>query len=285
MLNHLADDASVKEISLCHCYLAIVNGFQGNYERAKAEAEAGYQLTKSINHVPGLAFAQNLRGTLAQQMGDYVAAHDYFQESLALRQQMGDVHGTAVALNNLGNLANAQQDYEAARRYYEESQLLFKEINHRPGRAATLGNAGVAAMRLGELAEARRLHDESLLLKQELGNRRSIGISLINLGEVLCQLGESDASRRAFHEALRLLMEIQAHPLALDALVGLAILLQEERLELALRLLQLAARHPASGRETQQRAGQQLEALETAVAGGKLENLEEVVAEVLRPYA
>lgn len=284
-LGHLENDASVKEISLCHCYLSIVTGFQGNYERAKAEAEAGYELTKSINHVPGLAFAQNLRGTLAQQMGDYAAAHDYFQESLALRQQMGDVHGTAVALNNLGNLANAQQDYEAARRYYEESQLLFKEINHRPGRAATLGNAGVAAMRLGELAEARRLHDESLLLKQELGNRRSIGISLINLGEVLCQLGESDASRRAFHEALRLLMEIQAHPLALDALVGLAILLQEERPELALRLLQLAARHPASGRETQRRAGQQLEALETAVATGKLENLEEVVAEVLRPYA
>ena len=198
---------------------------------------------------------------------------------------MGDLHGTAVALNNLGNLANAQQDYEAARRYYEESQLLFKEINHRPGRAATLGNAGVAAMRLGELAEARRLHNESLVIKQALGNRRSIGISLINLGEVLCQLGESDASRRAFHEALRLMMEIQAQPLALDALVGLAVLLQDEQPALAARLRQLAARHPASGRETQQRALQQLEAMETAVATGKLERLEEVVAEVLRPYA
>ncbi|MBK8903863.1 MAG: tetratricopeptide repeat protein [Anaerolineaceae bacterium] len=284
-LSHLQGGSSVKEISLCHCYLSIVTGFQGNYERAEIEAETGFQLTKSVNYLPGLAFVQNLRGTLAQHMGDYGAARQYLEESLALRQQLGDLHGTAVALNNLGNLANAQQDYETSRRYYEESHLLFKEINHRPGRAATLGNAGVAAMRLGELAEARRLHNESLVLKQELGNRRSIGISLINLGEVLCQLDEFDASRRAFHEALRLLMDIQAQPLALDALVGLAVLLQAEQPALAVRLLQLAARHPASGRETQQRALQQLAVMETAVASGELEKLEEVVAEVFRPYA
>jgi predicted ATPase/DNA-binding SARP family transcriptional activator len=284
-LGHLQGGDNVREISLGHCYLSIVTGFQGNYERARAEAEIGFQLTRAMNYLPGLAFAQNLRGTVAQHLGDYDTASEYFAESLALRQQLGDLHGTAVALNNLGNLANARQDYEAARRYYEESQLLFKEINHRPGRAATLGNAGVAAMRLGELAEARRLHNESLVLKQALGNRRSIGISLINLGEVLCQMGEADASRRAFHEALRLMMEIQAPPLVLDALVGLAVLLQAEQPALAVRLLQLAARHPASGRETQQRALQQLEMMETAVAPGELEKLEEVVAEVLRPYA
>lgn len=284
-LGHLQGGDNVREISLGHCYLSIVTGFQGNYERARAEAEIGFQLTRVMNYLPGLAFAQNLRGTVAQHLGEYDTASEYFAESLALRQQLGDLHGTAVALNNLGNLANARQDYEAARRYYEESQLLFKEINHRPGRAATLGNAGVAAMRLGELAEARRLHNESLVLKQALGNRRSIGISLINLGEVLCQMGEADASRRAFHEALRLMMEIQAPPLVLDALVGLAVLLQAEQPALAERLLQLAARHPASGRETQQRALQQLEMMQTAVASGELEKLDEIVAEVLRPYA
>jgi tetratricopeptide (TPR) repeat protein len=141
-------------------------------------------------------------------------------------------------------------------------------------------------MRLGELAESRQLHDESLLLKQELGNRRSISISLINLGEVNSLLGEVDAARRAFHEALRLTMAIQAYPLALDALVGLASLLQDEQPKQAIRLLRLAYHHPTSGRETEEKAAQQLEVL-----GAKpdlpeaLPNLADVVAEVLRPYA
>lgn len=277
---------SKKEISLCHSYLSIVVSFQGNYTRALAEAEASFQLNQALNHLPGLAFSQNLLGTLAHRMGEYESAREHFEASLALRRQLGDKHGTAVALNNLGNLANAQEDLTAARSYYEESQLIFKEINHTPGRATTLGNAGVVAMRLGELAESRQLHEESLILKQELGNRRSIGISLINLGEVTYLLGEADASRRAFHEALRLTMEIQAQPLTLDALVGLAALLsQEDQAEQAVRLLVLARHHPASTSETQAKAAQQLAALGIASAAkDELEVLEMVVTEVLRPY-
>lgn len=275
-----------KEISLGHSYLAIVTSFQGNYEQAMAEAEISLALASKINHPQGIAFVQNLRGTLAHRLGEYDAARDYYEISLNLRRTVGDQHGTAVVLNNLGNLANAEQDFEMARRYYEESQLIFKEINYKPGRAASLGNAGVVAMRLGELAEARQLHDESLRLKQTLGNRRSISISLINLGEVNSQLGEADAARRAFHEALRLTMAIQAYPLALDALVGLAgLLAQAAQQDQAIRLLQLAYYHPASGHETQEKAAQQLETVgATATFTAGMPDLEEVVAEVLRPY-
>lgn len=284
---HLQAADNVKEISLCSSYLAIVASFQGNYTQAMAEAQASLHLTEQINHLPGLAFVQNLRGTLAHRLGAYDDASRFYEASLQLRRQLGDQQGTAVALNNLGNLANAQQDYQTARRYYEESQLIFKEINHQPGQAATLGNAGVIAMRLGDLAEARRLCEESLVLKQTLGNRRSVSISLINLGEITCLLGEYDTSRRTYHEALRLTLTIQAQPLTLDALVGLAnLLLEDAQSEQAVRLLQLAQHHPASSSETQERAIQQLAALGYAVdEAGELEDLEAVVNAILRPYA
>lgn len=277
-LRHLGND---REISLCHSYLAILASFRGDYETAVAYAETSLALNRQLNHKPGMAFSENLRGTLAQRQGAYATAQAHYEASLTLRRDLGDLHGTAVALNNLGNLANAQQDFVTARRCYDESQLIFKEINHQPGRAATLGNAGVIAMRLGELAEARQLHEESLILKQELGNQRSIAISLINLGEVNVLLGETDAARRAFHEALRLSMAIQAQPLALDALVGLAGLLPEAE---AIRLWQLARQHPASTRETQEKAAQQLADLGVAAEPFVLPELAEVVAEVLRPY-
>jgi len=284
---HLKAINNIQEISLCLSYLAIVSSFQGNYTQAKAEAEESHHLMAQTNHLPGLAFVQNLRGTLAHRLGAYDDARKYYEASLQLRRQLEDQHGTAVALNNLGNLANAQQDYQAARRYYEESQLIFQEINHQPGRAATLGNAGVIAMGLGDLAEAKQLHEESLILKQSLGNRRSISISLINLGEVTSLLGELDASRRTFHEALRLTMAIQAQPLALDALVGLSsLLLQDDQPEQAVRLLQLARHHPASSRETQEKAIQQLNSLNHAQDEvNEVEDLGTVVAELLRPYA
>jgi predicted ATPase/DNA-binding SARP family transcriptional activator len=284
--DELQADRNDKELSLCHSYQAIVASFQGNYEAAVAAAEASLTLTRQLNHRPGMAFAENLRGTLAHRLGDYKAAQEHYAASLTLRRELGDQYGTAVALNNLGNLANAQQDFAAAQRYYEESQLIFKEINHQPGRAATLGNAGVVAMQLGDLAASRQLHQESLILKQALGNRRSIAISLINLGEVTYLLGEADGSRRAFHEALRLTMAIQAQPLALDALTGLAgLLAQDDQLPQAIQLWQLACQHPASTRETQEKAAQQLTTLGVAVAPPELLDLTEVVAEVLRPYA
>jgi hypothetical protein len=124
-------------------------------------------------------------------------------------------------------------------------------------------------------------------LKQELGNRRSISISLINLGEVTTLLGELDAARRAFHDALRLTIDIQAYPLTLDALVGLAdLLVQDAQKERAVWLLRLAYNHPASWSETQAKAAQQLAALEAAPDLPEvLPDLAEVVAEVLRPYA
>ena len=286
-LNYLQTEVDPKEVSLGHSYLAIVDSFQGSYEQAMSRAETSLALTGQINHRQGLAFVQNLRGTLAHRLGKYADAREYYEASLSLRRELGDEHGTAVVLNNLGNLANAEQDFVAARRYYEESQLIFKEINYKPGRAASLGNAGVVAMRLGELAESRQLHDESLLLKQELGNRRSISISLINLGEVATLLGEPDAARRAFHEALRLTMDIQAYPLALDALVGVAgLLAQDEQHAPAIRLLRLAVHHPASGSETQEKAAQQLAELGVDPdLPEALPDLAEVVAEVLRPYA
>lgn len=277
-LQHSGND---REISLCHSYLAILASFRGDYETAVAYAETALALNRQLDHKPGLAFSENLRGTLAHRQGEYAAAQAHYEASLALRRELGDLHGTAVALNNLGNLANAQQDLSAARRYYEESQLIFKTINHQPGRAATLGNAGVVAMQLGKLNEARQLHEESLILKQELGNRRSIAISLINLGEVNVLLEQADAARRAFHEALRLAMGIQAQPLALDALVGLATLLPQAE---ATRLWQLARQHPASTRETQEKAARQLANLAVADEPPEMPDLAEVVAGVLRPY-
>ena len=280
-LEQLPQADNEHEISLCHSYLAILASFRGDYETAVSLAETSLALNQQLNHKPGLAFAQNLRGTLAHRRGDYDAAQAHYEASLALRRELGDLHGTAVALNNLGNLANARQDLTAARRYYDESQLLFKEINHQPGRATTLGNAGVIAMRLGELTEARHLHEESLILKQQLGNRRSIAISLVNLGEVNVLLGEADAARRAFHEALRLTTAIQEQPLALDALVGVAGLLPEAD---AVKLWHLAWQHPASTRETQEKAAQQLAALGVAAEPFELPDLAEVVADVLRPY-
>jgi tetratricopeptide (TPR) repeat protein len=285
-LLHLQTGNNVKELSLCHSYLAMVAIFQGQYQRAIAETNICLQQTREINHLPGMAFAENLRGTLAHRQGEYETARVHYEASLQLHRQLEDQYGTAVALNNLGNLANARREFAIAQQYYEESQLIFKEIGHKMGRAATLGNAGVVAVQLGDLHKAHQLTEESLILKQGLGNRHSVCISLINLGEVTCMLGQLDASRRAFREALRLTLELQAEPLTLDALTGLALLLaQDGQPEQAARLLHTAATHPASTRETRERAGQRLTDLNvSATAPAALEDLAELVTEVLRPY-
>jgi hypothetical protein len=83
-------------------------------------------------------------------------------------------------------------------------------------------------------------------------------------------------------------MAIQANPLALDALVGLAsLIIQDKQQEQAVRLLQLAYHHSASSQETREKAAQKLVEIdvEPEALPHLSETLEEVVADVLRPYA
>jgi len=104
-------------------------------------------------------------------------------------------------------------------------------------------------------------------------------------------LGENQAAQVHFREALKIAVGIDAVPLALEILVGIAVLLAEEgEGGQALELLSVARHHAASTRQTRDRAEHLRTELEPQLSPeviaegrrrGKTRTLDEVVKEVL----
>ena len=100
---------------------------------------------------------------------------------------------------------------------------------------------------------------------------------------------EPEEAKKYFHEALSIAMDISAVPLALDAIVGLAPLLIEDKGRV-LALFSFIAAHPASYVHTKMKAEEFCSNLASQLSGdiveaaqerGKEIKLEDVVSEVL----
>ena len=77
----------------------------------------------------------------------------------------------------------------------------------------------------GEYETARRYLSDSLSMGQELAYHRGVTQSLSALGNVACAQGQYQDARDHFLEALALTREVNATPVILDTLTGLAQLL------------------------------------------------------------
>ena len=60
--------------------------------------------------------------------GNFSAARERFEESLAIDRGMGDRYGEAFTLHGLGNLERKQANYSAAREFYKEALALRKGL-------------------------------------------------------------------------------------------------------------------------------------------------------------
>jgi predicted ATPase len=102
---------------------------------------------------------------------------------------------------------------------------------------------------------------EALTVLRPLRQEAEIASSLRQLGHVYAASGESRAreARRAYGEALQLAIKHQLAPIALSVFVGAAqFYVRADRVQRALELLTLAARHPAATHETQEMARRSL---------------------------
>ena len=150
----------------------------------------------------------SLAGMLAWFQGDYPAARNMHEESLAIRRELGDRGAIARSLNNLGLVAWDQSDYTSARALYEESLAINREQGARESLARSLNNLGLLAFEQGDYTSARVLHEESLAIVRELGDRSGIATSLNNLAELISAQGDHAAARRMYEESLAIVREL-----------------------------------------------------------------------------
>ncbi len=246
--------AALAETAFCLACLGDIARIKGQYHVAREALEESLAICTQSGDRAIAAKAYTNLGIVAGALGEYREARQLFREGLTIFQALGDRWGEARALINLGIIAYYLLEYGEAQQLLRASLAIARMIDNHYGIAVALNNLGIIAYKLEQYSDSQQLHLESCAMFEQIGYRLGVGLTLNDLGQVARACGEEPASRAYFDAALRTAMEIQAPPLALDALVGIAALQTQTEPERTLELLYLVSLHPASGKETRDRA-------------------------------
>jgi tetratricopeptide (TPR) repeat protein len=172
-------------------------------EQALSVAEARDRSADPSSRSPRLlevwAKALNGAGAFASIQGDFAAARERFEASLALRRDLGDKQSIANSLINLGTVAQEQGDYASALPLLEESLALGRELDDKRGMGIALNNLSTLYKQQGDYARGRALQEEALALRKEQGDTWGVAMSFTNLG-ALAEAQHDYASARSYLE-------------------------------------------------------------------------------------
>ena len=143
-------------------------------------------------------------GAVALLQGDYSAAVELSERSLAAARDTGDRRLVANGLSNLGAITLAAGDRARARGLLEEAVAIARSVDDTRIAALAINNLGDLALTEGDYERARPLFDESLALLRQRGDTANIARSLFNLGSVELMLGATSAAADRFRESVTL---------------------------------------------------------------------------------
>lgn len=240
-------------IALAQGNLGLAKLALGEYQEARARSHTANTILREVGDRRILAVGLQFYGEILRNLGEYAEAQSCLSESLEISVSFGDRWIRGLALNQLGLVFKARGEYEEAVRLFRESLAQLREI-------------------------------------EEFWSRLQVLIN--SLGAVYLALRDYPEARSVFCEALSTAGTEQILPDALDALIGIAeILVEEKDYEGALALVLLTLDHPLIRPEAKTRAEricteltahltlQQVEAAEEWKNGTALN---EVIPEVVR---
>jgi predicted ATPase len=108
-------------------------------------------------------------GLIHKARGDYAAALEWYEKSVAIKEALGDRAGLATSYNNIASVHYARGDYAAALEWYEKSVAIQEALGDRAGLATTLHNMGHVALARGDLHRALDLFTRSRDVYAALG--------------------------------------------------------------------------------------------------------------------
>ena len=151
-------------------------------------------------------------------------AHERLQAAVADCRRIGDPRLTAIALNNLSWMAVRLGRYGEARAALEESVVLNTSIGDRWNLGFAYRGLGLIAQAQGEHLQAVDMFRKSLDMFIEIGARQDSARVLVEMSHSIFALGSDAEAERGWREALRITTETSSAFVALEALVGMAML-------------------------------------------------------------
>jgi predicted ATPase/tRNA A-37 threonylcarbamoyl transferase component Bud32 len=219
---------------------------RGDFEEARLYFSRCLALCERMGDQMKIGQALIRLGLVARIQGDYPLAESYYRRGLAVFEALDEPVRMASVQSGMGLIASDQGRMDEAKAYMEQSLAIARQV-HNPGGTALMltGLAWVNYLR-GDYEAAQAQSLESLELSRDIGDRWSMSNNMGNLGKILCEIGDYADALVCFRDALRLAVEIEALPLVVEILPGVAGLYYKQNLpEKAVILLGMALEHPA----------------------------------------
>ncbi len=241
---------------------------QGLYQKANILLQQSITSFEKLNDSESMAGALHYMGILVGELGKPAESRQFMQKSLDIYRQTNNRWAIAWCLSNLAyrtsELGEANQ--AEGKRLLQESLAIYKELGHQQGIAGALNNLGYMHYRQKNYGLAQKLLKESLVLRRQVGYPRGIAVTLNNLGHITAALADYATAKVYYYESLKIASDIQTVPLLLAAVGGLAVPYSHEaKLEQAAEFLLFVLQHPASNKETLDRAITTLEKVKSQI--------------------
>lgn len=224
--------------------IGVIRLSQGDYTDSQSVLQESLEIERETKNRPGIATVINNLGFIAFAQGDYDGAKRYFREGLALAQESGERRKAATLSLNLGAIIGEQGDYPTAIHHFQETLSICEEIGNRRGTGIALRNLGGIAEYQEDYDGAEHYYQRSLQVVSELGLRQETAATITKLGHIARLQENYQEAFTHYRNAIMTANEIDAIPIILECIIGIAGL--SNRPDFALSLLGLAFNHPAT---------------------------------------
>jgi non-specific serine/threonine protein kinase len=157
-------------------YLAIE---AGEYPEGEARAREAVDLLRARSSREGLCFSLIHLAIAVRWRGDWTAAHELYEQSLAIARDVGTPWEIGTALREMGLAECDEGQFDLALKHLAEAMTILHGLGDRPGVIESL--EGVASLAAATAAPRRavRLWGAADALQQEMGGTRSINQTII----------------------------------------------------------------------------------------------------------
>jgi predicted ATPase/transcriptional regulator with XRE-family HTH domain len=261
-------------------FLGIVMAMKGQYRIALDMFNEGLEIATLIGDRWFRALCLTEQSSLSIMMGNPEQVFERFHSAVAEWRAIGDPRFTAFGLYFLSWGALHEGRYAEARAALEESVSLNQLVGDRWGLGSAYRGLGLVMQAEGEHSQALESFHKSLDIFSELGARWDKARVLTDMGRSALGLEMDSEAEHTWLESLRISLEIQALPVGLEAMLGIASL-QEKRgdIEAAYEILLIVLNHSGSIQETKNRATQLRPQLEAQLLPQKIEAIQQQAGE------
>jgi CHAT domain-containing protein len=191
----------------------VASGMNASKQRAEQRAlydAADQRLAAAAEYFLGhdggvaAAYAINMRGIRALQVGDYDGASAFFSEAVRLERENHDISEEARSLANLAWVHNRQGFIVRAANEYADLLKIIERERQPDQYAVLLGNYGFCLVALGEFDRALKLHTEAAELFAQVGNEFERARQLAALGGIYYRTGDMPRALETLRAAIDL---------------------------------------------------------------------------------